>query len=76
MKKAYKFFNRLSKMYLNAKCALIHKNAWELLVATILSAQCTDKRVNIVTPFLFKELPTIKEFANDNNRLQTKVSIL
>ncbi|MFC1647475.1 endonuclease III [Patescibacteria group bacterium] len=63
MKKTYEFFNRLSKMYPNAKCALIHKNVWELLVATILSAQCTDKRVNIVTPPLFKELPTIKDFA-------------
>jgi endonuclease-3 len=64
MKKyAYKYFNRLGKMYPNAKCALIFNSAWELLVATILSAQCTDKRVNIVTPPLFKELPTIEDFA-------------
>ncbi len=65
MKKlAYEYFNRLSKMYPNAKCALNFGNAWELLVATILSAQCTDKRVNIVTPPLFKEFPTIQAFAH------------
>ncbi len=64
MKKyAYEYFNRLSKMYPNAKCALHFTSAWELLVATILSAQCTDKRVNLVTPPLFKELPTIDDFA-------------
>lgn len=65
MKKyAYEYFNRLSKMYPDAKCALNFSNVWELLVATILSAQCTDKRVNMVTPPLFKELPTIEAFAN------------
>ncbi len=41
-----------------------HKNAWQLLVATILSAQCTDERVNKVTPDLFKKYPTIADFAN------------
>ncbi len=40
------------------ECALKHKNAFQLLVATILSAQCTDKRVNMVTPALFKKYPT------------------
>lgn len=65
MKKyAYEYFKRLSKMYPNPKCALNFTSAWELLVATILSAQCTDKRVNMVTPGLFKELPTIEAFAN------------
>ena len=44
-------------------CALQHKNAWELLVATILSAQATDVRVNMVTPELFKKYPTIQDFA-------------
>src|SRR6202042_3543482 len=39
-------------------CALVHSNPWELLVATILSAQCTDVRVNMVTPALFKRFPT------------------
>lgn len=50
-------------MYPSATCALHHSNAWELLVATILSAQCTDKRVNEVTPGLFKKYPTIQDFA-------------
>jgi endonuclease III len=54
----------LDRMYPNAHCALQHSNAWELLVATILSAQCTDKRVNAVTPDLFRKYPTIQDFAN------------
>jgi endonuclease III len=54
----------LDQMYPDATCALHHSNAWELLVATILSAQCTDKRVNMVTPGLFKKYPTIQDFAN------------
>jgi len=49
---------RLQKEYPDVKCALDHKSAFELLVATILSAQCTDKRVNMVTPELFKRFPT------------------
>lgn len=53
----------LDEMYPNATCALIHRNPWELLVATILSAQCTDKRVNEVTPGLFRKYPTPKDFA-------------
>src|ERR1700758_2228960 len=44
--------------YPNAVCALDHKTPWELLVATILSAQCTDVRVNMVTPELFRRFPT------------------
>jgi len=51
-------------MYPKATCALTHRNAWELLVATILSAQCTDKRVNEVTPGLFAKYPTIADLAN------------
>jgi endonuclease-3 len=54
---------RLDKMYPNATCALLHRNPWELLVATILSAQCTDKRVNLVTPGLFAKYPTPRDFA-------------
>lgn len=61
-KDAYKYFNRLSKMYPNPKCALNFTSAWELLVATILSAQCTDKRVNLITPQLFLELPTMQDY--------------
>jgi endonuclease-3 len=51
---------RLEAAYPNAECALIHRNPWELLVATILSAQCTDARVNMVTPELFRKFPTPK----------------
>jgi endonuclease-3 len=54
---------RLDERYGNAQCALIHNTAWELLVATILSAQCTDVRVNMVTPVLFKKYPSVKHFA-------------
>jgi len=50
-------------MYPAATCALHHSNPWELLVATILSAQCTDKRVNEVTPGLFRKYPTMRDFA-------------
>jgi endonuclease-3 len=53
----------LDAMYPDATCALIHRNPWELLVATILSAQCTDKRVNEVTPGLFAKYPTPRDFA-------------
>jgi endonuclease-3 len=53
----------LDQMYPGVTCALTHRTAWELLVATILSAQCTDVRVNIVTPELFKKYPTIQDFA-------------
>jgi len=53
----------LDQMYPGVTCALTHGNAWELLVATILSAQCTDVRVNMVTPLLFKKYPTVRDFA-------------
>lgn len=53
----------LDQMYPGATCALHHHNPWELLVATILSAQCTDKRVNEVTPGLFAKYPTPQDFA-------------
>ena len=53
----------LEKAYPKAVCALNHRNAWELLVATILSAQCTDVRVNLVTPALFRAFPTPKAMA-------------
>jgi endonuclease-3 len=54
---------RLATAYPDAECALHHHNAWELLVATILSAQCTDVRVNMVTPELFRLFPTPQGFA-------------
>ena len=53
----------LDQLYPHATCALTHRNAWELLVATILSAQCTDVRVNMVTPVLFEKYPTVQDFA-------------
>jgi endonuclease III len=53
----------LRKAYPDVVCALNHRNAWELTVATILSAQCTDVRVNLVTPKLFKTFPTPKAMA-------------
>jgi len=55
--------HELRKAYPGVVCALNHKSAWELTVATILSAQCTDVRVNIVTPALFKAFPTPKAMA-------------
>jgi endonuclease-3 len=54
---------RLDERYPTATCALTHRNAWELLVATILSAQCTDVRVNMVTPELFRKYPTPQAMA-------------
>ena len=55
--------HRLEEAYPKAQCALEHKNPWQLLVATILSAQCTDKRVNVVTPALFARYPDAHAFA-------------
>ncbi|HEV2728587.1 MAG TPA: endonuclease III, partial [Terriglobales bacterium] len=55
--------NRLDHLHPAATCALNHKNAWELLVATILSAQSTDVGVNKVTPVIFAKYPTVQDFA-------------
>ena len=55
---------RLDTLYADVTCALHHKSAWELLVATILSAQSTDVRVNMVTPELFRKYPTVQDFAS------------
>jgi endonuclease III len=54
---------RLNKQYPDVTCALQHRDAWELLVATILSAQSTDVNVNRVTPVLFQKYPTVHDFA-------------
>ncbi len=54
---------RLNSTYPHVQCALHHKSAWELLVATILSAQCTDTRVNMVTPVIFAKYPSPADFA-------------
>jgi len=58
----------LDSRYPQATCALHHKNAWQLLVATILSAQCTDERVNMVTPGLFRKYPTMSDLAAADER--------
>jgi endonuclease-3 len=57
-----KIFAALDALFPQAECALRHENAFQLLVATILSAQCTDERVNKVTPELFRKFPTPREF--------------
>ena len=54
---------RLEEKYPGVSSALKHKSAWELLVATILSAQSTDATVNTVTPVIFKKYPTVQDFA-------------
>ncbi len=56
--RAQKILKQLEVSYPVAECALVHKNPFELVVATILSAQCTDQRVNMVTPALFEAYPT------------------
>lgn len=58
-----KILRALKAMHPQARCELTHSNPLELLVATILSAQCTDERVNRVTPALFKKYPTAREYA-------------
>ncbi len=58
-----RILSELDKLFPEATCALQHGDAWQLLVATILSAQCTDERVNKVTPGLFEKYPTIQDFA-------------
>ena len=61
-----KFISHFSSSMPNAKTELEYKNVFELTVAVILSAQCTDKRVNIITKNLFKELPTASKMANSS----------
>ena len=56
-------WKRLSERYPNARCALDHRDPYQLLVATILSAQCTDRRVNMVTPALFERYPDARALA-------------
>ncbi len=62
-KRAAEIVERLKVEYPNAKCSLTYKTTHQLLVATILSAQCTDKRVNQITPELFKKYRNIESFA-------------
>jgi endonuclease III len=58
-----KIFAALDRLFPRAECALRHENPFQLLVATILSAQCTDARVNMVTPELFRKYPSPQDFA-------------
>lgn len=64
VRRARKINGILGKVFPNAKCELDFKNPLQLLVATVLSAQCTDKRVNQVTPELFKKYPTVEKLAS------------
>ncbi len=61
--RAAEIYRRLAQLYPDAQCELDFSNPYELLVATILSAQCTDKRVNMVTPTLFAKYPTAEAMA-------------
>ena len=61
-------YRQLSKSYPNVRCELDYKNAFQLLVATVLSAQCTDKRVNQTTPALFKKYPNPEKMAKADLR--------
>ena len=62
--RAPRILDALRGEYPDPRCALNHKNAFELVMATILSAQCTDERVNMVTPALFKKYPNARKLAS------------
>ena len=65
---------QLNTLYPDAKCSLTYTEPYQLLIATRLSAQCTDERVNLVTPALFKRYPTLADFANaDFNEMCTYI---
>ncbi len=63
-KRAQQIITALRAEFPDTRCSLDHQDPWQLLVATILSAQCTDERVNKVTPGLFEQFPTMKDFAD------------
>jgi endonuclease-3 len=62
--RALEIIRRLAAMYPDSRCSLDHQSPFQLLVATVLSAQCTDARVNAVTPQLFRKYPTPRALAN------------
>ncbi|MEI6108578.1 MAG: endonuclease III [Actinomycetes bacterium] len=64
VRRARKIDRELGIIFPDAKCELDYQNPLQLLVATVLSAQCTDKRVNMVTPVLFKKYPTVVDLAS------------
>ncbi len=59
-----KILKALKKLFPRAKCSLYYRNPWELTVAVILSAQCTDRQVNKITPALFNKYPTLEDYVN------------
>ncbi len=67
-KRAAKIITALKKLFPHAKIALYFSNNWELMVAVQLSAQCTDKKVNEVTPKLFKKYPTLNDYIHADPR--------
>lgn len=67
-RRVLKIFRKLRRAYPDSRCALHFKTPWELLVATVLSAQCTDKLVNRVTPDLFKKYRSVRIFASADPR--------
>ncbi len=72
--RAAEYYARLAATYPDARCALDHEDPYQLLVATILSAQCTDKRVNIVTPALFHHYPSATAMADaEREELETEI---
>lgn len=74
LQRVRKLIAGLEKAYPDAHCELDHTNPLELLIATILSAQCTDKRVNMVTPALFKKYPTAAAYAKaDPSTLEQEI---
>lgn len=72
-KRAQRVFRKLEKQYPDAQTALNHRNAFELLIATILSAQCTDERVNKTTPELFDAYPTPDRLARSKQEDVEKI---
>jgi endonuclease-3 len=62
--KANYIIENLELMFKDAHCELNYNNDWQLLIAILLSAQCTDKKVNAVTPILFSKYPTLKDLKN------------
>ncbi len=67
------FLESLKAAYPDAHCALVHRNAFELLIATILSAQCTDERVNLVTADLFDRFPTPESLAKASSEVVERI---
>ena len=63
-KQINELLTKLDEIYTQTKCALNYNEPWQLLFAVILSAQCTDVRVNIITEKLFKKYPKIEDFCN------------